>query len=369
MIRILHSGDLHIGRKYEGYSDDFSKRLHDSRLEALENVVELANSEKCSYLVLAGDIFDSTDVCDDTIRKVCNILSRSIPPVFVIPGNHDYFDKDKDELWKKFTDLMSGNTLLLAEQKPYETKDQKTVFYPCGCNKHHSDTNAIGWISGTTPDSQKLNVGIAHGAIKGLSCNEGDYFPMTESELIDTGLDLWLIGHTHIPYPNGDEIHNRKVFNAGTHQQTDISDNSEGSVFIIDIDDDKKITAKKHPTGAFHFVRGSIEVNYGEKLDDVLDKALTGNLQNTYYRFTISGILLKDDYTNRYNIIEQKRKKVPFLDIKGIDEIDYEYDATRIDAITLPSSPENKLLKKYMQENRQDILHEAIQIIKKCTGG
>ncbi len=370
MIRILHTGDLHIGKSYDKYSNQYpeaAERYRNARLEALENVVNLANKRGCDYLVIAGDTFDKKTVSAELRKNVCDILKKSLCPVIIIPGNHDFCEGENDVFWNSFNTLSGDNTILLREHTAFTPADGKAVFYPCGCSDSSSERNALGWLSGTTRAFDKVNIGIAHGAIETLSYDkEGKYYGMTMSELDQSEMDLWLIGHTHIPFPDEEKISDQRVFNAGTHQQTDIADNSEGSVFIIDINDNKTITAEKVPTGVIRFVEKNVVISHGNSLKEVIENSLSGDRKNTSYRISLSGIALDNDYNNRGQIYSELRDKalyIEFLDEQLFPEI----TETRIDRETLPESVENKLLKQYL--NEPEILSMALDLVLECKGG
>lgn len=370
MIRILHTGDLHIGRSYNKYGSlypEVAERYRQARLEALENVVKAANERSCDYLVIAGDTFDNKNVSAELIKTVCDILRKSVCPVIVIPGNHDFCEGENDAFWNKFNTLSGDNTILLREHAAYAPADGKAVFYPCGCKDATSEKNALGWLSDTPRSAESVNIGIAHGAIETLSYDkEGKYYGMTMFELDQTGMDLWLIGHTHIPFPNEEKISDQRVFNAGTHQQTDIADNSEGSVFVINIDDTNTVTAQKVHTGVIRFVEKDVTVSHGNSLRDVLENTLSDDGSNTSYRINLSGIASDEDYNNRgqiYNELRDKALFVEFLDEQLFPEITEE----RIDRETLPNSVENALLKQYLDE--PEMLSMALDIVRECKGG
>lgn len=368
MIRILHTGDLHIGKKYvsTNYDAKVGARYRKARLDALESIVNLSNVNNCDYLVIAGDLFDSKSVIKDIRKEVFNALARSSATVVIIPGNHDYCTDADDKFWKSNNELAGTNTVILKKYESYSEQDKNVTFFPCYCDKNSSeDSNRLGWIANSTLSPDGLNIGIAHGAIEGLSCDkEHKYYTMKTEELNATGMDLWLIGHTHISYK---DIPNR-IFNAGTHQQTDISDNSESTVFLIDIDDDKKLTITEECTGVIKFVRREININHGDSLKDTLEKELTGNIKDTSYRFILSGIVSEDDYNSRNDIYKEVGKEAIFFEVFD-DSLSPEITKSRIDQETLPDSIENKLLTSYLKSNRPELLNLAFELICSCKGG
>lgn len=76
-MKILHTADLHL------------RSITDVRWQALERVVELAQSENVRVLAISGDLFDS-DADGQTLRpKIREVFERFGGHVLIIPGNHD----------------------------------------------------------------------------------------------------------------------------------------------------------------------------------------------------------------------------------------------------------------------------------------
>ncbi|MCI9501679.1 MAG: DNA repair exonuclease [Hungatella sp.] len=367
MVRILTTGDLHIGRKYTNQSDEISQRYSKARIEALHNVLKAAEDQECDYIVIAGDLFDTRYVSVELIKQVCGILGTSICPVIVLPGNHDFYEDSNDKLWGKFREHAAANTTVLTENSPAVMG--KIKFYPCVCNDKHSEENRLGWMAKNKDrEAGYLHIGLAHGALEGLSYdNEKRYYYMTRAELEGCGMDLWLIGHTHIPYPEGDVITGEKIFNPGTHQQTDISDNSEGSVFVISIDDDKQVTARKIPTGVLRFCKLSLDLRHGQSLKEEIHK-LTCDLdgESTSVRMRISGIALAEDYDRRGEIYREFEDRFVKFEPHDMD-LQKEITQDMIDTETLEGSVENKLLKMYVKE--PEILNLAYELVRQCGEG
>ena len=206
MLRIFVTGDNHIGLKYAGHEK--GAVLASSRITAFENMVQIANRENCAIFVITGDLFENTySVSKKEIKTLLDILSHFCGTVVVLPGNHDYYDKEV-KVWQYFKDVMSDfdNIMLLTDYRPYElnANGEDVVLYPALCTSLHSATgqNNLGWIKkAEIQDNGAYHIGIAHGAVEGETIdNEGHYFLMKRSELEAIGVDVWLVGHTHVPF-------------------------------------------------------------------------------------------------------------------------------------------------------------------------
>lgn len=314
MIKIFATGDNHIGMKFVNHAS--SDVLCERRIRAFEGMVEVANKENCGLFVITGDMFENnTQIQKADIKKLLAILSDFHGTVAVLPGNHDYYDADK-KLWRDFNAELAvyDNVMLLTDYRPYRLTvcEDEVVLYPALCKSLHSEpgNNNLGWIKEENmPRDGAYRIGIAHGAVEGEALDrEGSYFVMTRKELESIPVDVWLIGHTHVPFPRDLEENEYtaggKIFNAGAHVQTDVSCNTDGECFIIEIDEDKTVRAKKYVSGNVLFVRRNVSVSAGgferglkDALADIPDEAVVD--------IFLKGAVDKDEYDEREDIIER----------------------------------------------------------------
>lgn len=312
MIRFFVTGDNHIGLKYASHEQ--ATVLAQSRIAAFEGMVQAANQESCALFVITGDLFENTySISKRDIKTLLDMLSCFHGTVVVLPGNHDYYDEDV-KVWKLFKDVMASydNIMLLNDYRPYEltANGEEIVLYPALCTSLHSapGQNNLGWIKEIDIASDDVyRIGIAHGAVEGETIDsEGQYFIMKRSELESIPVDVWLIGHTHIPFPRNltDTFAScEKVLNAGTHVQTDVSCNTEGFCFIVEIDRDKDVHAKKIASGNLRFYRKTITLTAGE-METILAHELSGIDDNSVVDIILAGAVTADEYEERADIIE-----------------------------------------------------------------
>ncbi|MBQ9947345.1 MAG: metallophosphoesterase [Oscillospiraceae bacterium] len=312
MIRIFLTGDNHIGLKYTKYEK--SGELVQARLDALKRAVTAANEEKCHILAVAGDLFDSVRASKKDIKAVCAVFSEFEGTVAVLPGNHDYYT-DNSELWSAFRVHSAPNTLLMTEYHgyPLQADGESVELYPAFCDSRHSETNRLSEIRQHISNDENIyRIGMAHGAIEGLSQDNGKYFLMTERELSDIPVDVWLIGHTHIEYPRGlsDSEYKRgyKIFNAGTHAQTDVSNNSEGVCFILELEKTDigcDVRAKRYVSGEYRFVRTELKLSPDKDMTTALTDAMSAYHDNTVIEVSLSGSVSAEDYSDRTDIYKK----------------------------------------------------------------
>ena len=85
-MRFLHTSDLHIGKRVNGFS------LLGDQEKILEQIAALAVSENCDGILLAGDIYDRPSPSGEAValfdKFLCRLAAAGIQ-VFAISGNHD----------------------------------------------------------------------------------------------------------------------------------------------------------------------------------------------------------------------------------------------------------------------------------------
>jgi DNA repair protein SbcD/Mre11 len=85
-VRLLHTGDWHVGRAIRGRSrtEEFA--------DALREIVGIARQENVDAVLLAGDVYDHrspTPEADALVFEALVKLHEASIPVVAIPGNHD----------------------------------------------------------------------------------------------------------------------------------------------------------------------------------------------------------------------------------------------------------------------------------------
>lgn len=339
-MKIFLTGDNHIGLEYLNHPK--KEYIIAERLNAISRMVDKANDEKCELLVVAGDLFDNNESIPKNISEsVSNMLSEFKGQVLILPGNHDFYTPEV-KLWKDFP--IGDRMLLLKEYKTYpiHVGDETVVIYPAFCDSKLSSENRIGWIKELCEQGE-YHIGISHGAIKGKTPDvDGTYFLMTKEELENIPVDIWLIGHTHTPFPRGltenYEKQCERIFNAGTHVQRDVNNNTDGECFIIEIDNSKKIRAKKFCPSELRFyrIKEPIEVK-PNNFENILKRELGRFGDKSEVDITINGVVTDEEFEKCSDILDglgnrfldfqyHKESLVPFIGEEQIKRIFPETD-------------------------------------------
>jgi exonuclease SbcD len=314
LLKILHTSDIHLGMKFAGYPE-VQAELSDARFKTLENLVNLANSEKCDLFIIAGDLFDRVSIAKKDIIRALKILREFQGRLIaVLPGNHDFISTDHTDLWLYFRENIPDNVIALHEKKVYPLQhyDLDVHIYAAPCHAKQSSENSIAWIKESTKDASVVHhIGVAHGSLEGFSPDfDQRYYPMTISELQKCGVDLWLIGHTHIQYPDKPGATDR-IFYPGTPEPDGFDCQHEGKAWILEIDDDKKIHPVSLSTGTYKFLHEELEVASAIDLEMLKKKYSSEEYKKALLKLKLKGRLPRDEYENLPEI--RKTLKQQFL--------------------------------------------------------
>ena len=90
-IKILHAADLHLDSPFEGLSAAKAAIRRAEQRLLLSALAELAFKEKPDLVLLSGDLLDSSNTVHDTGEELLRNLASIPCPVFISPGNHDFY--------------------------------------------------------------------------------------------------------------------------------------------------------------------------------------------------------------------------------------------------------------------------------------
>jgi DNA repair exonuclease SbcCD nuclease subunit len=209
------------------------------------------------------------------VRQAAEHLRRFSGIVIVLPGNHDYIESGSDSrLWPEFMEALGDRHLVLGEPRIYDLSglDFPLVLYAAPCRSRHSKINGLGWMHEARQQdtAEHLRVAVAHGSLSGLSPDfNQEYFPMEREELQRLRMDLWLLGHTHVRYPNVASGQEERIFFPSVPEPDGFDCQHEGYAWIIDMTFGQIPRYRSVTTGAYRFHELEFSVESEHDLDQV----------------------------------------------------------------------------------------------------
>ncbi len=291
MITFLHTADLQLGMKAT-HVGEAGARVREARFGALARLIDLACGENVDFIVIAGDLFEHNQVSAHTVSRTIQLLRDADPiPVYVLPGNHDWFDASSVYRRPDFNGDQAGNITVLGETEPVETADG-SVLYPCPVTERWSYADPTTWIPARA-DEGVIRIGVAHGTFGDVPTEE-PVLPIATEVVQRAGLDYLALGHTH-----GTRIYdgNRAAY-PGTPEQTSFGEQEAGSILIVSVDRDSPPRIEARRVGGLTWLAWEREV--GSPVPEAL-QALREEIAGledgprTLLRLRVSGTVRADE--------------------------------------------------------------------------
>ena len=326
-MKILATGDVHLGMKFSTY-DEVGPELSAARYTALERCVEAANDEMCELFVIAGDLFDRQNVSNLDIGRAADLLSRFAgSALLILPGNHDFYTGVDGRPWGPFVEKMrseSAPVVLLFENRRYDLDhfDLPVSVFPGPCTAKHSAVDNISWIGDAEQSAaeKRLQLGVAHGSVEGLSPDlDGDYFPMTRRKLDEAPVDLWIIGHTHKPFPEEGTVH-PKLFIPGTPEPDGFDCEHSGGAWILECSESGLESYRRIGTGTYRFYDERAAVEEASALSTAVSAEPPGT---SLVSLTVTGALDRLEYEKLPAVLEELKSRFFYFSAKldGLEEV------------------------------------------------
>jgi DNA repair protein SbcD/Mre11 len=260
-FRFVHAADLHIDSPLiglAGKSEEFAERIDNASRQAFDNLVSLAQEERCSFIVIAGDLFDGQWRDYHTgsffLSRMRRLRDAGIR-VFIALGNHDAENRFVRRL--EFSD----NVRLLPADKPktFLLNDIQAAIH--GRSFPRRDVTEDLAASYPVPVPSHFNIGVLHTALTGREGHE-PYAPCTIEELAIRGYDYWALGHVHTH-----EIASRDPYIVfpGNLQGRHVRESGPKGAALITVDNGRVVNFEHRPLDVIRWSRE--ELNIGECAD------------------------------------------------------------------------------------------------------
>ena len=298
-MKMIHCADIHLGSKIDSI---FSKEISDKKKQEIRStfkkMVDYANDNNITVILLSGDIFDS----DNPYKKDKDFfysVIKSNPHIdfLYLHGNHDLqsnYDEEIDNL-KQFSN----------NWKSYKY-DNVTV-----SGIELSKENYSSLYSTLTLNKNDLNIVMMHGQIGHIeSVND-----INISKLKNKNIDYLALGHIH--KHSFDKIDDRGIYvYSGCLEGRGFDEIGEKGFVILDITD--KITFKFVPFSERNILIEEVDITNLKDAYQVYNK-IKNEIHFKYkniYRIILKGSIDFDVDSLTSDVEKYLEKECAFVDVK-----------------------------------------------------
>ncbi len=243
-MKILHSSDLHIGKRLNAFS------LLEEQKYVLEEILRIAINEEVDAIVLAGDIYDKTipsteavEIFDDFMVEI----SKTGIALFIISGNHDsperlgfgnrifcekniYIANSIEKSLEPITlsdDFGEVRFHLLPFLKPIHVRSK----YDCDCKSYNEAIEFM--VDKMDVDDSVRNILVTHQFVTGACRTESEEINVGGIDNVDADkfkiFDYVALGHIH----RDQHILSEKIRYSGSPLKYSFSEVSDNKCVVI----------------------------------------------------------------------------------------------------------------------------------------
>ncbi|MDX6540382.1 MAG: repair protein SbcD/Mre11 [Gaiellales bacterium] len=194
MLRIVHTADCHLDAPCASLDAGVRARVRAAEREAFARVCSLAIEREAHALVIAGDVFERSDVGPAALHHVLAQLARVTEAgvaVIVASGNHDP--------GQALAPLAQAGCTLALTHEPVVVELADAEGAPLG---HVVAIGHAGAADGTNlaqllPQAPSpVSIAVLHAQVDGAWAARERYAPCSPDDL-DRGYAYWALGHVH----------------------------------------------------------------------------------------------------------------------------------------------------------------------------
>lgn len=334
MATFVHTADWQLGKPFARIADDEQRgRVQRERLDAVRRIGDVVRGCGARFVVVAGDLFDSTTPKDATVAHALAAIGSLGVPVYAIPGNHDH--GGPDSLWerpffRREQAAVAPNFHLLLERVPVVLDD--AVILPCPLLRRHEPEDPTGWLRGHdfAAHGQRPRIVLAHGGVQsfgGGAEGDGEDLP-GQANAIDLGrlpaaeIDYVALGDWHGFLPVGSGALGDKACYPGTHEPDRFPREGQrmGRVAVVEATRGGSAHVAEVVVGRMRWMRRAVDLGAEGPagLEAVLRTLAADRADDCLVDLSLAGAVSLVDRSRLDTLLDDWRAKLVRLDVEDL---------------------------------------------------
>ena len=274
MVKFLHTADWQLGMTRHFLRGEAQARFNDARLNAIEQMGNIAINEGCEFVVVCGDVFESNQVERQVLTRALERMG-AFPKVtfYLLPGNHDTLDAASVYRSKTFAERQPANVKVLDDSSPMQAVPGVELIAAPWRNKHPT-TDLVAEACRGLAATHAIRIVVGHGAVDSMSPNPDDPRLISVKGLegkVEAGLIHYVaLGDRHSTTDVGST---GRVWYAGAPEPTDYDEIEPGNTLVVDVDANC-VSVERRRVGTWEFASRDWQIG-GDADIDALEEWLS----------------------------------------------------------------------------------------------
>lgn len=285
-FRFIHSGDLHLGRRFANISEpsdgNLRGRLMEARFDKIRALADVARDQGADHVLLAGDTFDSATPSRQVLRQALAAM-RDAAGVhwWLLPGNHDNL-RNAEQVWDEIARDAPDNVHALCSSEAIMIAPGVALL-PCPVPVRATGRDLTAGLPGITTAEGTLRIGLAHGGVVDFT-ETGEQIPPDRDR--SAGLDYLALGDWH-----GRLRVTTRTHYPGTPEQDRFKHGMRGQCLSVSLAEGGAVPeVSEIQTGNFLWSDIPLPLHEGEDTSAALEAHLpTAERRNTLLRIRTTG--------------------------------------------------------------------------------
>lgn len=279
-LKLIHAADLHLDSAFESLPREKAEQRRAQQRELLAKLTQLAERCGAQAILLAGDVFESGEIYEQTAEAFFKAFAPLSIPVIIAPGNHDPYMPGR--LWDTLP--LPENVFVFKNEdiRPLELPELNARIWGAGFNNTFS-TPLLKAFSAPEKLDGVFDIMLLHGEV---GSGKSDYNPISQKELAQSGMDYVALGHIH---KRSELLRSGSTAYAwpGCTEGRGYDETGECGAYLISLTD-SEVSAKFVPLGGVRYEILSVDISGQEPYDAVIAAAKELS-ENDYCRVILTG--------------------------------------------------------------------------------
>ena len=318
-LKFAHAADLHLDSPFRGIRNEapdyVADTLHRATFDAYENIISLCLQERVDALLVAGDVYDGADRSLRAQLKFVDGLARlDVAGIrsFICHGNHDPLDG-----WEARLSLPPGCVRFGPEvtgEPVFADVPERASVYGVSYPTREVRENLTPLFTQASLGGG-FGIGLLHANVGG-NPNHDSYAPCSVTDLAETSLDYWALGHVHTRQVLRQE--RPTVVYPGNPQGRHPLETGERGIYLAEVDDYGAVSLDFRPVDVVRWE--TLEVGIGgldteQELLDAVDSTAASLAdcaggRSVVFRLTLAGRGPLHRWLRRAGAVEGLRERV-----------------------------------------------------------
>ena len=189
MLKLIHGADFHLDAPFAALPADKARQRRAEQRELLGRLADLAEGEGAHLVLLSGDLLDGGETYQETVEALARTLGEIRVPVFIAPGNHDWYGPRSPYAGTPWPDNV--HIFTSGQVEAVELPELGCVVHGAAFTAPQADRSPLAGFS--APRDGRIHLMVLHGEVGG----QGRYGPVDPADIAASGLAYLALGHVH----------------------------------------------------------------------------------------------------------------------------------------------------------------------------